>query len=169
VKAKRHHSQGSDDGRERRYLLSDERFAELPVKNGLVQPDVEKDVIKIVMIDRYTGTKRIGKAFVQGYNLRGGAIGSTYNPLAQNIVIVGTNDEDIRVAANELTKAGGGFIAIRNGEKAAMLELPLFGLLSDRVFDDAAERLRKLHAVVREMGCMLSEPFYTLAFSWRVR
>jgi len=146
-------------------LLSDERFAELPVKNGLVQPDVEKDVIKIVMIDRYTGTKRIGKAFVQGYNLRGGAIGSTYNPLAQNIVIVGTNDEDIRVAANEITKAGGGFIAVRNGKKVAMLELPLFGLLSDQMFDDTVERLRELHAVVREMGCTLSEPFYTLAFS----
>jgi adenine deaminase len=146
-------------------LLSDERFGELPVKNGFVQPDVARDIIKIVMIDRYTGTKRIGKAFVQGYHLRKGAIGSTYNPVAQNIVIVGTNDEDIGVAADELVKAGGGFIAVSNGKKTAMLELPLFGLLSDRGFDDAVERLRELHAVVREMGCMLSEPFYTLAFS----
>jgi branched-chain amino acid transport system ATP-binding protein len=46
-----------------------------------------------------------------------------------------------------------------------MFELPLFGLLSDQKFDDAVDRLRELHAVVREMGCVLSEPFYTLAFS----
>ena len=73
------------------------------------------------MIDRIMGTGEVGVAFVKGFGIKEGCIGTTANVFNQNIVLVGASDEDMAAAANETIKMDGGFIAFRNGTVEASL------------------------------------------------
>ncbi len=146
-------------------LITEERKVVLRVKDGYVEPDIEQDVLKIVMVDRYDRSEMIGKGFIQGLGIKEGAIGSTYNALYENVVVVGTNDCDMAFAVNEIARKGGGFIAVQEGSVRACLELPLFGLLSDESLEIALAKVEKLHNAVRDLGCSLKSPFHTLSFS----
>jgi len=125
---------------------------------------MERDVLKVAMIDRFHLSGKVGKGFLQGFNLKHGAIGSTYAPITENIVVIGTTDEDMCIAANRVAEMGGGHIAVRGGEVAAQLELPLCGLISEEPAEVVIEKQSSLYEVIRQMGCRLTDPFQTLAF-----
>ncbi|MCL6451297.1 MAG: amidohydrolase family protein, partial [Acetobacteraceae bacterium] len=146
-------------------LISDRREAWLEVRDGEVRADPGQDVLKIAMVDRYGRWDRVGLGFIQGFNLKRGAIGSTYNPLYENIVTVGADDRDLLAASRAIASMGGGFVAVDGGEVVGKLALPLFGLLSDETLEAAAAQMEQVYAGVREMGCKLKKgPFHTLAF-----
>ncbi len=136
----------------------------LKVVDGLVQADPENGISKICMIDRIMGTGEIGLAFVKGFGIQSGCIGTTANVFNQNIVLVGASDEDMAAAANETIKMDGGFIALRGGEVLAALPTPLNGLASDLPFDELFEKQFKLLAAWRDMGCELETPQMNLEF-----
>lgn len=145
-------------------LITEDRRATIKVENGLLQPSVERDLLKIAMVDRFHLSGRIGKGFVQGLKLRWGAIGTTYAPTTENLIIVGTNDRDMCFAANKIAEMGGGHIAVRDGHVLAQLELPLCGLLSDEPLEMVIEKQSRLYEVIGEMGCEFIDPLSTLAF-----
>ena len=97
-------------------LETDERRAHLPVVNGTVPADIDRDVLLLAMIDRFGKGTGTGLGFVQGFRLRDGAIASTANAVCENIVIVGTNPTDMAVAANHLASLGGGKVVVRGGK-----------------------------------------------------
>ena len=136
----------------------------LKVVDGLVQADPVSGINKICMIDRIMGTGEIGLAFVKGFNIQEGCIGTTANVFNQNIVLVGASDEDMAAAANETIDMDGGFIALRNGEVLASLPTPLNGLASDLPFNELFEKQFKLIAAWRDMGCELETPQMNLEF-----
>ena len=136
----------------------------LKVVDGLVQADPASGINKICMIDRIMGTGEIGLAFVKGFNIQEGCIGTTANVFNQNIVLVGASDEDMAAAANETIDMDGGFIALRNGEVLASLPTPLNGLASDLPFNELFEKQFKLIAAWRDMGCDLETPQMNLEF-----
>ncbi len=136
----------------------------LKVVDGLVQADPVSGINKICMIDRIMGTGEIGLAFVKGFNIQEGCIGTTANVFNQNIVLVGASDEDMAGAANETIDMDGGFIALRNGEVLASLPTPLNGLASDLPFNELFEKQFKLIAAWRDMGCELETPQMNLEF-----
>ena len=136
----------------------------LKVVDGLVQADPASGINKICMIDRIMGTGEIGLAFVKGFNIQEGCIGTTANVFNQNIVLVGASDEDMAAAANETIDMDGGFIALRNGEVLASLPTPLNGLASDLPFNELFEKQFKLIAAWRDMGCELETPQMNLEF-----
>jgi adenine deaminase len=136
----------------------------LKVVDGLVQGDPANGINKICMIDRIMGTGEIGLAFVKGFGIQSGCIGTTANVFNQNIVLVGTSDEDMAAAANETIKMDGGFIALRGGEVLASLPTPLNGLASDLPFKQLFEKQYKLIAAWRDMGCELETPQMNLEF-----
>jgi adenine deaminase len=146
-------------------LLSDERRYELSVVDGLVPADVECDVLKVAMFDRYARRSVPAVAFMQGFRLRRGAIGTTYNPYFNNVMVLGTNDEDMAVAANAVAEGGGGFAVVDGGKVRAHLALPLFGFLSDGPLDDFVAAMERLHEEARDLGCAIEWPFHTLAFT----
>lgn len=148
-------------------LISDERVATLDVVDNNVLADTSKDVLKIAMVDRYNRFKeQVGLGFIQGFNIKEGAIGSTYNPMYQNIVLVGTNEEDMSFAANTIAEMGGGFVAVKNGKVLAKFEMPLFGVLSDKALEPGVEKVEELLRIIKRMGCQLQkDPFHTLAFA----
>lgn len=145
-------------------LLKDVNRVTLSVKKGVVQPDVSKDVLALAVVERHKVTGNIGKGFVSGFGLRSGAIASTVAHDNHNIIIVGTNFEDMAVAANRLAQSQGGLIAVSDGRTLELVELPICGLLSDLPVAEVSKKLESLHGAVRKLGGKLRSPFMTMSF-----
>jgi len=127
-------------------------------------PDAERDILKLVVVERHHATGNVGVGFVRGFKLKSGALGSTVAHDAHNVVVVGTNDADIARAIEELVKMQGGQVAVNHGKVRAALALPIAGLVSDRPLKEVIERIAALNAAARAMGCELEAPFMTLSF-----
>jgi adenine deaminase len=146
-------------------ILSEEELVELEPEVGMLVADVSRDILKIAAIERVRGTGEIGVGLVKGFGLKRGALGTTFNSQAENIILVGVSDEDLALAANALREAGGGFIVVEDGSVRALLPLPLFGLESERRYDEVAEQLRLVQAAAAELGCQMPDAFATLGFT----
>jgi adenine deaminase len=134
------------------------------IENGRVVPDVDRDILKLVVVERHRATGNVGVGFVRGFKLKAGALGSTVAHDAHNVVVVGTNDADIAMAIAKLEKLQGGQVAVANGVIKAELALPIAGLVSERPLNEVIERIAKLNAAARDLGCDLEAPFMTLSF-----
>lgn len=145
-----------DTSEHRRY---DELLAELPVRDGAVGVDVERDIAKVAIVERHRGTGAVEVAFIKGYGVRAGAFGTSY-PGRQNIVMLGADDGDLAVVANRIAELGGGFVAARDGEVLAELALPVFGLLSTTPAEEAVAAYLAVLAAIAELGCT-TEGLYT--------
>ncbi|MEO0021063.1 MAG: adenine deaminase [candidate division WOR-3 bacterium] len=145
-------------------ILTEHHVQRAPVRNGLVTADPERDLLKIVVIERHRGTGRMGKGLVAGFGLKKGALGTTVAHDSHNMIIVGTNDRDMLIAARTLIRMGGGYVAVADGKVAAVLPLPIAGLMSDRSAQEVVSRLKVLLAKVRNWGCRLDNPFMALSF-----
>jgi len=134
------------------------------VRGGDVVADPAADVLKLAVVERHRGTGNVGLGIVRGFGLKRGALASTIAHDSHNVVVVGTNDEDMRTALRALVKIGGGQVVVAEGEVQALLPLPIAGLMSDRPLSEVAEAGRALCGAARALGCAVSDPFMTLSF-----
>jgi adenine deaminase len=145
-------------------LIASEERRTLRVADGRCLIDVNGDVLPIVMIDRHRKGTGIGRGFVTGFGLKAGAFATSVNAMCENILIVGTDLDDMALAANTLEEVGGGKVVVVNGEVRALVELPLLGLLSEDPISTAIEKFELAIEVIRELGCELDYPFSQLEF-----
>jgi len=136
----------------------------LPLRDGVVCSNIKEDVIKIVVLERHHGTGNIGIGFVQGFGLRSGAIGSTVAHDSHNLVIVGTNDQDILKTAKAIQSMGGGLAVVSGGRVLASLPLPIAGLMAEISVNRVHVGMEKLLAAAKALGSKLPDPFMTLSF-----
>ncbi|MDF2613567.1 MAG: adenine deaminase [Clostridia bacterium] len=136
---------------------------ELKVINGCVMNDLEKDIVKAVVIERHKSTGSMGKGFVTGFSIKEGAVASTVAHDAHNLLVVGTNDEDMALAANALAEAGGGMIVVKNNKVLALNPLPIAGLMSEDPIEIVAARVAHIDEAWKELGCNMVSPFMTMA------
>jgi adenine deaminase len=134
------------------------------IVNGQVVPDLERDILKLVVVERHRATGNVGVGFVRGFKLKAGALGSTVAHDAHNVVVAGTNDADIGRTIEELERMQGGQVAVKDGQVLAELPLPIAGLVSDRPLEEVMSRIAALNAAARALGCALEAPFMTLSF-----
>jgi adenine deaminase len=134
------------------------------VESGKIVADIKRDILKLVVVERHRATGNVGVGFVRGFKLKSGALGSTVAHDAHNVVVVGTNDADIKRAILELEKMRGGQVAIAKGKVKASLGLPIAGLVSDEPLDKVIKKIAALNAAAKAMGCPLEAPFMTLSF-----
>ncbi len=134
------------------------------VSAGKVSADLERDILKLVVVERHRATGNVGVGFVRGFNLKRGALGSTVAHDAHNVVVVGVNDADILCAIAALEQLQGGQVAVSNGQVQAELGLPIAGLVSDQPLEEVIRRMDALNAAAQAMGCGLDAPFMTLSF-----
>ncbi|MBN2062642.1 MAG: adenine deaminase [Deltaproteobacteria bacterium] len=125
-------------------------------------PDPSRDILKIVVINRY-GTGDIGKGFVKGFGLKKGAIASSIAHDSHNIIALGVDDETICRAVNTIIRAKGGISAV-SGERESILALPLAGIMSDMDYVSVADQYLELNRAAQSFGSPLSSPFMTLSF-----
>lgn len=134
------------------------------VVNNELQPDPNRDLAKIAVIERHRASGNVGFGFVRGFGFKSGAIASSVAHDSHNIVVAGTNDHDLFTAAVHLVKIRGGFCVVNNGKVLADVPLPIAGLMSDENARDLSKQLQKLHTAVRKLDCKLRRPFMALSF-----
>ncbi len=129
---------------------------EVEPADGQLHASLEDDLAKVALVDRHHGTGAVRMAFVRGFGLTVPcAVGSTVAHDSHQMLIVGTRDEDMAMAANELAKVGGGQVVVRNGEIQARVELPIAGLMSDEPAEVVAGKAAGLLDSLRQCGCSL--------------
>lgn len=143
-------------------LVTNTVVAEPKVENGSIVSDIGRDILKLVVVNRYEKTQP-AVSFIKNMGLKQGAIASSVAHDSHNIVAVGTTDEDIVKAVNILIENGGGVVAVGNGE-TAILPLPVAGLMSNGDGYQVAEDYEKADALAHKLGTELHAPFMTLAF-----
>jgi len=145
-------------------IITRKRMERVEVSEGVVIPDTDRDILKLVVVERHKATGNIGLALVKGFGLKKGALASSIAHDSHNIVAVGTDDNDIFVAVKEIERLYGGLVVAAGGKVLASLALPIAGLLSDESLEVVVDKLEKLEQVARDLGATLPSPFSTLSF-----
>ena len=135
----------------------------MPTKDGYIEADTDRDILKAFVFERHKYTGKVGFGLVKGFGIKVGAIASTVAHDAHNLFVIGTNDEDMAIACNELVKCGGGQCVVANGEVLAIVPLQVAGLMSTKPMDEVVEEVAKIEKVWKQIGCQLPSPFMTMA------
>jgi adenine deaminase len=122
-------------------------------------------VAQLSVIERYGNLQKPANAYVKGFgeNFKG-AIASTVGHDSHNLILVGTNTLDMKIAAEALAQTGGGFCVVENGSVISQLALPIGGLMTSQTSSEIHQQLTHLKAAAKQIGCVLHEPFLQLAF-----
>jgi len=147
-------------------IISKTSEAEMDVRDHRLESDIESDVLKVVVIERHGKTNiAMGKGFIMGFGLNGGALASSIAHDTHNIVSVGTNDADIAEAVNHVAELQGGLVAVKNGRVLGELRLNLAGIISMDPWETVSEALLRLHGIVKnQLECKMKSPFMVLSF-----
>jgi len=134
------------------------------IKDGKVVSDIDRDILKMCVVERHKATGNVGLGLVQGFGLASGALASSVAHDSHNIVAVGVSDEEMLAAVMAVKQMGGGLVAVADGKVLASLPLPVAGLLSEKSMRDVAEGIAECIAAAAGLGCKLEDPFMTLSF-----
>jgi adenine deaminase len=140
-----------------------QRLLELAVRDGLLESDPAQDALKTFVFERHHNTGSYGVGFVKGFGIRNGALASTVAHDAHNLMVMGSNDADMALAANTLIESGGGMAAVLDGEVIGHVPLPIAGLMNDKSAVEMAALVAELQNAWVAMGCTLESPFMTMA------
>jgi adenine deaminase len=131
----------------------------LAVRNGEVQSDLQHDVCKLALVERHRGTGEVQMGFVHGFGFdQPCAVASTVAHDSHHMIIAGTDDGNMALAANTLADCGGGLCVVLNGDVRALVPMPIAGLMSDQRAEIVAEQAEHLLAGFRDCGCTLNSP-----------
>lgn len=132
---------------------------EMPVEYGEVKSNPLLDVAKVAVIERHHATDHVQVGLVTGFGLNGlCAIGSTVAHDNHQIMLVGTDDSNMTIAANELARIGGGQVVVKDGQVIGRLDLPIAGLMSNERAEKVAAKAEEILDGFRQCGCMLNNP-----------
>jgi adenine deaminase len=146
-------------------LITARRDLGLPAAGGYTQPDLEQDVLKLVVLNRYAPAAPPAVAFIKGFGLKAGALASSVGHDSHNITAVGTDDESLARAINLVVAAQGGLAAVGPAGTEQVLPLPVAGLMSDRPGPEVAAAYSMLDDFAKmQLGSGLQAPFMTLSF-----
>jgi adenine deaminase len=145
-------------------IITKKREMQVRTEDGHIIPDIKRDILKLVVVERHKMTGNIGLGLVTGFGLKKGALASSIAHDSHNIVAVGTNDADIFAAIKQIEKMHGGLAVVANGKILASLPLPIAGLLSDEPLESVVNSLARVEKSAAELGVKLASPFSTLSF-----
>jgi adenine deaminase len=141
------------------------RSIKVPLINGKPEIVVADDILKIAVIERHHNTNHIGIGFVHGYGLKMGAIASSVSHDSHNIIVIGTNDTDIAIAANCIRDMQGGWAIALEGKIIANLPLSIGGLISNLDAVTLSENISEMKGIATSLGVEEGiDPFMNLAF-----
>ncbi|MEI8348558.1 MAG: adenine deaminase [Candidatus Omnitrophota bacterium] len=132
------------------------------VSNGYIVSDVEGDILKIAVVNRYREAP-VAVGFIKNFGIKKGAIASSVAHDSHNIVAVGASDKDLASAVNLVIHNHGG-LALTCGIYKEILKLPVAGLMSNRDGYQIAKKYSELNIAARKLGCNLKAPYMTLSF-----
>ncbi len=145
-------------------IITRKRMEKVKALDGFVVPDTDRDILKLVVVERHKATGNIGVGLVTGFGMKRGALASSIAHDSHNIVAVGTEDKDIFAAVEEIERLQGGLVVAADGKVLASLALPIAGLLSDEPLETVVNKLERLERLAMDLGTGLPSPFATLSF-----
>jgi adenine deaminase len=145
-------------------IITKKRYTMPTVSGGTIVSDPERDILKLVVVERHHGTGNIGRGLVAGFGLKRGALASSVAHDSHNLIAVGTTDEDILGALRALVEMQGGLVVFADGEVRATLPLPVAGLLSPAPLTRVLEQMRSVQAEAHYLGTLPPAPFALLSF-----
>lgn len=134
--------------------------------DGCFIHDSSKDILKLAVVERHHGTGNVGLALIRGYGMKDGAVATSIAHDSHNIIVIGSNDEDMVVAVNELIRLGGGITMVKDKKVLMSHRLEIAGLMTDDSQDEVCKTLDEMHAICdRELHVNKDiDPFMTLCF-----
>jgi len=145
-------------------IITKRRQEKVTVRDGLVMPDIDRDILKAAVVERHRATGNIGLGLVAGFGLKKGALASSTAHDSHNIVAVGTSDEDIHAAIKEIERLHGGLAVVADGKVMESLGTPIAGLLSDEPLETVVDGVNRLEQAAQGLGSTLPSPFAVLSF-----
>jgi len=145
-------------------IVTEEIIVPPLVERGACVSDLGRDIVKIFVIERHTGSGNIGKGFITGLGLKRGALGGTISHDSHNMIIAGVDDLSIFRVARHLNKMKGGLVFAVGDEVLIDLPLPIAGLMSDREANFVVDRLHAFEKIFAKEGLSNTSPIMTLSF-----
>ena len=145
-------------------IVTKRRIEKLKVRNGEVQPDLKRGIIKVAVIERHHCTGNMGLGFIKGLHVKEGAIATTIAHDSHNLIVAGVNEEDMALAVNTLIDYQGGITITKNGGQLALVELKVAGLMSDKPYEEVAKEIEELeNAWLSISDKKMKAPYMTLS------
>lgn len=127
--------------------------------------DVEYDILKVAVIERHKNTHHIGLGYIKGYGLKSGAVATSISHDSHNIIVVGTNEEEMAAAANRIVENHGGITVMENGNVLGEVTLAIAGIMSDDPLVMVNSALESAKDEALRLGVSRDiDPFMTLSF-----
>lgn len=145
-------------------IVTKKRREDVRTEAGFVLPDTDRDILKLVVVERHKATGNIGLGMVKGFGLKRGAMASSVAHDSHNIVALGVRDEDIFAVIKEIERLQGGLAIAAEGKILSSLPLRIAGLLSDEPLETVVGKLEKIERIASDLGCPLPSPFAPLSF-----
>lgn len=145
-------------------LISNELLLDAKIVNKEIITDIDNDILKIAVVNRYELDAPIAVGFIKNFNLKSGALASTVAHDCHNIIAVGTTDEAIALAVNALIDSKGGIAVAIDETDVDVMPLPIAGLMTDADGKLVAREYARLDKMAKELGTPLKAPFMTLSF-----
>lgn len=145
-------------------LVTGSLLLEPTVRDGAVVADPDRDLLKLAVVERHTGSGRVGLGLLRGMGLRAGALAGTVAHDHHNVIVAGADDLSMETAVRAVADARGGLAVARGRELLALLALPVGGLMSPRPMEEVRSLLDRAVGAARGLGSPLHDPFMALSF-----
>lgn len=139
-------------------IITKQNTTELEVKDGNVMPSLDKDVWKVAAIDRTYGSGKKSIGFLKNFGANVGAFASTWCFHENDMMVIGSNEKDMAMAANHLVKSQGGMVVIKDNKVLSFLPLQVAGIISSNKFDDVLQRFVQINSSLVDSGCRFTRP-----------
>lgn len=133
-------------------IVTKHLICDVTTVDGHFVPSIEKDLLKLISVERHHERHSIGHAIVHGFGLQRGAIATTVAHDSHNALAVGTNDDDLLIAFQRLQDIQGGFVVVDKGEVVAEMALPIGGLMTALDAEQATAQLKAVHAAIAQLN-----------------
>jgi len=145
-------------------IITRQDSAELKVINDNVMASKEQDVWKVAVIDRHWGSGRIGLGFMKGFKTNVDAFADTINVVENQLVVIGTDEAQMAIAANTVIEMNGGLAVVKDGVVIAKYQMDVAGLMSSKNFYDAEKEYEGMNDTLKMHGCPFNKPLKILFF-----
>jgi adenine deaminase len=139
-------------------IITKKEETELKTKDGNVMASEDKDVWKVAAFDRTFGSKKYSIGFLKNFGSQIGAFASTWSFHENDLIVIGSNDKDMAIAANNLVKSQGGMTVVKNGNTLSSLPLQIAGIISTDSFEKVHQNFTDLNSTIIESGCKFKKP-----------
>lgn len=139
-------------------IITKKDLDQLQAREGNVTASAEKDIWKVAAIDRTYGSGKFCVGFLKNFGAKIGALGCTQSFHENDMMVIGSNEKDMALAANKLAETQGGMVVVSDGSIICKFDMPVAGLISKLPLEEAARQYSDIDSKLVEAGCKFRQP-----------